>query len=985
MDKWDKDMINNFKKQGGNAKVNSLYEAHLHDMEPGNKAREDSSRQDRADFIREKYEAKRWHHNSPKPEINDAKQSLYPSVAPLSTKHKPLSTKQHKRESSPSGSRSSRRSHPDKNNAHSLIDSLSSKKSSKKPKKSSKKTKKSKRLSHIDTKAGGHSSLLSAGRSDDISMLDSSFHPDDEMLKLHTPEKSPRDTDAIEGLGLDDMVHGMHDSDRLPTHTGPPITVRSGKISKSSRRAPKPKGNTPPHPQGPPPPAPTAPPPAATVAAATVAKHAKHAKHKSGGSTGSGPGSHSGSGVGTGGMSVVELKKIAAQMTYEQKQQVQKLVKTQNMTPTQAVHAVLRHSAATGLASRQRAVSMDRHFADFDNAFDSPKMISNKHDSTKSKPNSSATNPPIPQAGPKSAASKDAKLTEQTRRMVVAFSPGPMGLMTAGQKITRVTKGGQADQKGVKEGWLLVEVAGTPVRNNKEVIHQLKQQLGKGGPFNLTFNVPTKKPTTQNNNQNQRPTPIAATAVKISMDDDDDDDDAGQDAKQDQHSHSQSSSEDSSSSSSSSDSDSDSEEEEDDHQLEYKAHRPNIPYAKHSSIDTDPDAMNDNDDDVDAQFVVPVAVSVTMPAPKAGAGGMQRKSGGMQRKSINLPVVKSRRRSSGQRSSARSSLSINSHQQPPQKGLMQHAHQGAGPAAGPGHAGPGAGAGAGPGAGAGAGAGAGLAASRGNMRVRSSSTSSYEWKKKLETVTTQTVEAVMLLRKDSLAMDKRLTKLEQPPQTQPASLAGLSVAAVGAGAGAAAASAQAASAQARQAGAGVIPPNKIEAALVQLKQHNHRLQAQMAQIQTQMTQLQNENKQLKDFVKKMALSFKTHLKSTPQSRQQPKLHSSPAPPGGAPIGPGEDLMAAAVAAQAAAAPAAAGGGGSNPFLLSEQKSHPPNLASPPNRSAVAFSGLDNLFPTYPAHATGGGGSLASKGNVFDQLERKATAVRNEQGRTDAFM
>mmetsp|Transcript_26409 Transcript_26409/g.51646 ORF Transcript_26409/g.51646 Transcript_26409/m.51646 type:complete len:807 (-) Transcript_26409:420-2840(-) len=431
MDKWTSQMVSTFKKQGGNTRVNSIYEANL-GAELFMKAKENSDRATRHEFIREKYDAKRWHASKPKSkgtEASEGKGGL--TAAKLDAV-------------------------PDDEGEEDETSKTPTKKK-KKPKRKSKIRGRAEPSGLLAEQDGNHSS--GGGDMDDDELL---MEGEDGF-----GDKSPRNLDMPDED--DDEKEGVADA-FVPMRPGPPIRHSSRPAQKAALKP-------------------------------LSQKAYSHTKSRA------------------------DLFKAANErMTEPQRVELMKLVKEGRVSVQDAVKAVMNRpdpnrspprpprrpmiqrakQAPQESPKHEREVkkphspTMSMHFAGFDQAFNSsPTTSLAKIDAVERKKHGlqqgqrqAAAYPFKNKGGPPSNQSRAVPQQPAGRNFKhksITFVPGPMGLMTAGQKITRVVPGGQAAERGVKVGWMLVGVEKMAVTNNEQVVKALKKILAQRRPFELTF------------------------------------------------------------------------------------------------------------------------------------------------------------------------------------------------------------------------------------------------------------------------------------------------------------------------------------------------------------------------------------------------------------------------------------------------------------------------------------------------------------------
>mmetsp|Transcript_22696 Transcript_22696/g.44218 ORF Transcript_22696/g.44218 Transcript_22696/m.44218 type:complete len:871 (-) Transcript_22696:385-2997(-) len=495
MDKWTSQMVSTFKKQGGNTRVNSIYEANL-GAELFMKAKENSDRATRHEFIREKYDAKRWHASKPKSKGTEKKNKKKKSPRNRTNSRvklmvESLESAGDSRENKKTCPRCTFANHSAMPECEMCGNNLVSEEmaseakggltaarldavpddegeedeTSKTP---TKKKKKPKRKSKIRGRAepsgllaeqdGNHSS--GGGDMDDDELL---MEGEDGF-----GDKSPRNLDMPDED--DDEKEGVADA-FVPMRPGPPIRH-------SSRPAQK-----------------------AALKPLSQKKAYSHTKSRA------------------------DLFKAANErMTEPQRVELMKLVKEGRVSVQDAVKAVMNRpdpnrspprpprrpmiqrakQAPQESPKHEREVkkphspTMSMHFAGFDQAFNSsPTTSLAKIDAVERKKHGlqqgqrqAAADPFKNKGGPPSNQSRAIPQQPAGRNFKhksITFVPGPMGLMTAGQKITRVVPGGQAAERGVKVGWMLVGVEKMAVTNNEQVVKALKKILAQRRPFELTF------------------------------------------------------------------------------------------------------------------------------------------------------------------------------------------------------------------------------------------------------------------------------------------------------------------------------------------------------------------------------------------------------------------------------------------------------------------------------------------------------------------
>eukprot|EP00468_Gymnochlora_sp_CCMP2014_P004255 CAMPEP_0167750826 /NCGR_PEP_ID=MMETSP0110_2-20121227/6208_1 /TAXON_ID=629695 /ORGANISM="Gymnochlora sp., Strain CCMP2014" /LENGTH=761 /DNA_ID=CAMNT_0007636193 /DNA_START=103 /DNA_END=2388 /DNA_ORIENTATION=+ len=474
MDTWTPQMIAAFKKLGGNAKINAIWEARLDNKSAKDiKPTENSDRSKRREFIIEKYEYKRWHasssapvkkttstsggyggKSSPSPSKTD---TLYPSLGVGKGGHMKLSDGDYEEGL---GGESVDIDSPENSTSIANSNLTPSNKSSKKKKRRVKK-KKGKEDSKEDKKIERGASLLSGEGDGD---------EEDMYFANHDIDFDGDEQKSLRSYGLKDS------GPIVPERPGPPI-MRSPIRPNPPRKAPK----------------------------YTISP------------------------------SKQDLKAVANQMTEKERIDLMTKVKTGRMTKEEAMQIIQNRAKKSKSrpqlkprpprgpppsgppttikpspanlkvrANPKMRASMSLHFAGFDDAFGpagptgpNPAAPTDPFASSqKTLPSARATKraPKLSDKETTKAVKKVAKSNIATvlqgARRVCEFIPGPMGLMTSGQRISRVTEGGQAARQGVQVGWRLIEVANVPVSNNNEVVRELKKLLEKKMKFTLTFLIP---------------------------------------------------------------------------------------------------------------------------------------------------------------------------------------------------------------------------------------------------------------------------------------------------------------------------------------------------------------------------------------------------------------------------------------------------------------------------------------------------------------
>jgi len=441
-------MISEFKKQGGNTKVNGLYEAHLGN-EPHRKATESSDRGERAEFIRDKYEEKRWHIYNPKPPRSPILNKLSCPKCTFGNGIKrticemcgyelpPADLPEHKRGiSTPEDVTVIPDEEPPQPKRKMPSINLFRKRGNKS---------KEKKSSLGDPRTGRH--LLTDGDEEgEGSMVDPTDTID--VIERKSPPQSPtvnRETSI------------------LPIREGPPIAPNRQVASPPART--RVKSNKPP--------APSSSTPVQVDPSQPVRPFVMN-------------------------QSKAALFRVAAtKMTEEERKKAMQLVKSGKLTVDQVIELVMKREQQKNSAPKspapkspspmspapppqvnlprmnpvQRAhtrpeasPSMNEHFKDFDGLFSEKK-------------NQLKPMPVTPQSIP-------------GVKKVLQFYPGQMGCKTDGIKITEVSPGGQAAQRGVRAGWVIVEVEGKAPKSQQDIIRELRNITAKRQPFKLGFLIP---------------------------------------------------------------------------------------------------------------------------------------------------------------------------------------------------------------------------------------------------------------------------------------------------------------------------------------------------------------------------------------------------------------------------------------------------------------------------------------------------------------
>ncbi|GAB5356459.1 hypothetical protein AAMO2058_000291500 [Amorphochlora amoebiformis] len=441
MDKWSTAMVNNFKKIGGNTKVNSIYEAQL-----GNyvKPTESSDRDERYEYIREKYDEKKWHVDSSKPEQKLSRpksgglgkpqggEDLYPNMQKAKSGRARLDNSTYSRNSNPDELKQQK----------SLWGMMKPKinilpnKTKTKPKAKTKKNRKglSESLRHDDDDDDMDHMYMGPGGF--------SHEGNDEFLLENSQ------TDRLQSEDFGDLVVGEAKSpDKsqspsiVPMREGPPIKPKA-KLGKPSNAGPR--GYNSPSRQD-------------LFKLGEMMKSTEISDQ--------------------GRAAVIRQVKEGKTTMKKAIEAVRALSKQKSKTPPASKSPQGVKNVKTPKKSFDPTLS--QHFAGFDKAFDEP-LLPGSRPKPKPKANNSSTSNANPSA---SQPISPLKFEYKT----VEFFPGQLGLMTSGQTITRVTPGSQAAVKGVQIGWFLVKVSGVDVRSSEEVVRELKKHLATGRPFSLTF------------------------------------------------------------------------------------------------------------------------------------------------------------------------------------------------------------------------------------------------------------------------------------------------------------------------------------------------------------------------------------------------------------------------------------------------------------------------------------------------------------------